>query len=83
MPEKYAVKLTSQAQEQLAEITRYIANTLQAPAAALKMLDTLEEKIASLDQFPERIPLTAEEPWRSRGIHKFSGEELSCILLDR
>ena len=35
------------------------------------MLDTLQEEIASLDQFPNRIPLTEEEPWRSQGIHKF------------
>lgn len=35
------------------------------------MLDTLQEEIASLDQFPNRVPLTEEEPWRSQGIHKF------------
>ena len=37
----------------------------------MKMLDTLQEEIASLDQFPNRVPLTEEEPWRSQGIHKF------------
>ena len=37
----------------------------------MKMLDTLQEEIASLDQFPNRIPLTEEEPWRSQGIHRF------------
>ena len=35
------------------------------------MLDTLQEKIASLNQFPNRVPLTEEEPWRSQGIRKF------------
>ena len=72
MPEKYTVKITSQAQEQLREIVSYIRFTLQSPGTALKMLDTLEEEIASLDQFPNRVPLTEEEPWHSQGIHKLS-----------
>ena len=36
----------------------------------MKMLDTLEKEIASLDQFPNRVPLTEEEPWHSQGVHK-------------
>lgn len=71
MPEKYTVKITQQAQEQIREIISYIRFTLQAPETALKMLDTLQEEIASLDQFPNRVPLTEEEPWHSQGIHKF------------
>ena len=71
MPEKYTVKITQQAQEQIREIVSYIRFTLQAPETAMKMLDTLQEEIASLDQFPNRIPLTEEEPWRSQGIHRF------------
>lgn len=70
MSEKYTVKITTQAQEQLREIIGYISYTLQAPGTAMKMLDTLEKEIASLDQFPNRVPLTEEEPWRSQGIHK-------------
>ena len=48
----------------------YITTELQAPGAALRLLDELESKIASLSDFPDRIALTEEEPWRSRGIHK-------------
>ena len=70
MPEKYMVKITTQAQEQLKEIIHYINYSLQAPGTAMKMLDTLEKEIASLDQFPNRVPLTEEEPWHSQGIHK-------------
>ena len=70
MSEKYTVKITQQAQEQIREIISYIRFTLQAPETALKMLDTLQEEIASLDQFPNRVPLTEEEPWHSQGIHK-------------
>ena len=66
MPEKYIVKITQQAQEQIREIVSYIRFTLQAPETAMKMLDTLQEEIASLDQFPNRVPLTEEEPWHSQ-----------------
>lgn len=72
MPEKYTVKITPQAQERFREIVSYIRFTLQSPGTALKMLDTLEEGMASLDQFPNRVPLTEEEPWHSQGIHKLS-----------
>ena len=69
MPEKYIVKLTQQAEENLREIADYIRFTLQAPSTSAKMLDTLAEEIFSLDQFPYRAPLTEEEPWHSQGVH--------------
>lgn len=70
MPDIFTVKITSQAQEQIRQIVHYIRFTLQSPGAAMKMLDTLEREIASLSSFPNRVPLTNEEPWHSRGIHK-------------
>lgn len=72
MPEKYTVKLTRQAEEQLREIVEYIRFTLQAPNTASKMLDALAEEIYSLDQFPYRAPLTEEEPWHSQGVHRIA-----------
>lgn len=72
MPGKYTVKITKQAQGHIREIIRYIRFTLQAPVSAMKMLDTLEQEIASLDHFPNRVPLTEEEPWHSQGIHKLT-----------
>lgn len=68
--EEYTVLVTPQAEEQLQEIVRYIANTLQEPLAAIRLLDALENEIASLSIFPARAALTEEEPWRSYGIHK-------------
>lgn len=70
MPEKYTVKIAHSAEEQLREITDYIHFTLQAPDTAMKMLDILAEEIFSLNQFPNRVLLTDEEPWRSQGIRK-------------
>ena len=34
------------------------------------MLNALEEEIRSLAHFPNRVPLTGEEPWHSQGVHK-------------
>lgn len=70
MPERYTVRITQPAQQQLREIADYIRFTLQSPNTAITMLDTLAEEILSLDQFPNRVPLTEEEPWHSQGIHK-------------
>lgn len=66
----YIVKITTQAEEQLQEIKKYINSELKAPKAALCLLDKIEHSISSLSQFPQRVKLTEEEPWRSYGIHK-------------
>lgn len=66
----YEVEITPQAQEQMQEISQYIAFELQAPEAAFNLIDVLEEAIMSLSQFPKRAPLTAEEPWRNLGIRR-------------
>ena len=66
----YTVEITSQAEEQMQEITHYIAFELKAPDAALHLLDELEDFFLSLSEFPQRIPLTDEEPWRTSGIHR-------------
>ena len=59
-----------QAQRQMAEIVHYVAFELYAPAAAIELIDALEEGAASLSQLPNRIPLTEEEPWRSLGVRR-------------
>lgn len=70
MADTYFVKVTEQAQEQLRSIADYIALDCQAPDAALRLLELLENKITALAQFPHRIALTEEEPWHSYGVHK-------------
>ena len=70
MEERYTIRVTAQAQEQLREIAHYIAYELQAPETALRMLETLETAMNTLSLFPSRIALTEEEPWRSRGVRR-------------
>ena len=64
----YFVKITTQAEEQLQAIVTYIVSELKAPAAALRLIDEIESATSSLSQFPQRIALTEEEPWRSLEI---------------
>lgn len=66
----YSVEVTLQAQEQIREIALYVANELMNRTAALRLLEAFEEAIISLEEFPERVTLTNEEPWRSEGIHQ-------------
>lgn len=70
MENAYIVKIAKQAQEQMREIACYIAFNLHTSEAAVRLLNVLEAEIASLSRFPNRIVLTEEEPWRSRGIRK-------------
>lgn len=70
MADEYIVEITVQAQGQLQEIAHYVAFSLPAPTTAVRLLDVLEEAIASLSQLPNRVALTEEEPWHSCGVHK-------------
>ena len=67
--EKYSVEVTLQASEQMWEIVLYVAKELKNKDAALGLLDAFENAILSLEEFPERVALTQEEPWRSEGVH--------------
>ena len=67
--DEYTVKITSQAEEHLQEITRYITHELKAPEAAFHLLNSLESSFASLKHFPKRASLVEYEPWHSNGVH--------------
>ena len=70
MDKTYNVKITSQAEEQIQEIVHYITNDLKAPAAALHLLDALEDSFTSLAHFPQRVVLVDEEPWHTNKVHR-------------
>ena len=71
MEREFRVEITPQAQRQIHEIGRYIANELFSPDAAFRVVDKLEAGISLLASAPEIAPLMDEEPWYSRGVHKF------------
>ncbi|MEW6622046.1 MAG: type II toxin-antitoxin system RelE/ParE family toxin [Bacillota bacterium] len=51
----YTVKITTQAEEQLQEIVKYIVSELKAPKAALSLLNEIERSISLLSLFPQRL----------------------------
>lgn len=72
MGNEYKVKLTTQAFEQLSDAKQYITDTLLEPEIALNWLNHMQSEMSKLSTMPARFPLTDEEPWRSRGIHKMT-----------
>jgi toxin ParE1/3/4 len=68
----YEVKITPQVQGQLAELATYVLMKLKSPQAAWHLLNILEGTITLLNRFPNRIALTEEEPWHTKGIHKMT-----------
>lgn len=84
MLETYLVKITTQAKKQMLEITQYITSELKAPEASLHLLNTLEKAILSLSNFPQRIPLTQEDDWRSQDIRKMTVKNfLIYFIIDK
>ena len=79
----YRVKLTARAGKDVEAIRRYLAEELHDPAAARRVCAQLEEGIASLERSPERCPLLASEPERSRGLRSLSvGDYAAVFVID-
>ncbi len=62
--------MTNSAIEQTQEIIAYIAEVLMVPETAQRWKERLKAELQKLSYMPSRIPLTEEEPWRSKGIHR-------------
>lgn len=58
MPAKFKVEITPTAEADIAELWDYIAQ--DSPDNATAFILALEEQITSLERFPERCPLIAE-----------------------
>lgn len=70
MGDKYEIKVTRQALEQMRKIAHYISYDLMAPEAADNLLDDLKASILKLSVLPKKYPLIEEEPWRSECVRK-------------
>ena len=58
MPRRYGVRLTCAAQDDLTRIYEYIAE--DSPSSAAEWIDTVEDQIATLEQFPLRCAIIPE-----------------------
>ena len=81
--QNYEIEITEHAFSSLREISHYITYDLMSPQAAVNTLKLIWDNINSLNSFPARIPLTAEEPWHNLGVHKMvSGNFLIYFIID-
>lgn len=70
--DKYEILITKPAENDLREISRYIADELMEPDTARRFLKRLSEKIMSLETMPNRYAVVNDE------YLKFKGYRLIC-----
>ncbi|MEG0218178.1 MAG: type II toxin-antitoxin system RelE/ParE family toxin [Raoultibacter sp.] len=64
---RYTVMVTEPAEDDLRDISDYIASLLQAPQAALRFLNHVDKVLQSLEEIPERCPLVQHEKLAIQG----------------
>ena len=64
----YKIRIMANAKREMREITEYIAKDLGNPAAALRRLDLIDEKIQTLEENPARYPFVQDEYLASKGF---------------
>ena len=70
MENKYSVKLLPRAYRDLDGIYEYIAETLIEPGIAVKLVDSLEEAIFSLESIPQRGALRKTGAYADKGYRQ-------------
>lgn len=70
MSEPYRIILTPEAQNDIRTIVLYIARTLAAPQAALRLEEDFRKEILSLRHMPKCIKPVEEQPWHDVGIRR-------------
>lgn len=78
---EYNVEITAPAQQDILSIVLYIRDVLQAPIAAQKLLQQIQEEIQGLCHMPERYPLWEDEPWHSQGLRKLVVKKYVVLYL--
>ncbi len=71
MSERYRVRYTQLAKDDLKNIYRYIANQLKEPQVAAKLTKRIKNSIKKLDFSPERFVRVDFEPWNSMNMRHF------------
>ncbi|MBP9987970.1 MAG: type II toxin-antitoxin system RelE/ParE family toxin [Ruminococcus sp.] len=72
MNEKYIVKYSSVALQDLKDIYGYIAFELKEPSIAKKQVDRIRNDIKGLSDFPNRFHLVEFEPFHSMEMRQFA-----------
>ena len=70
MSNKYKVKFTPLADNDMDGIYQYIFDTLSAPMAAENLIDEIEQKTRRLEDFPYSCPVVDDELLKLKGYRK-------------
>ncbi|MDA3808989.1 MAG: type II toxin-antitoxin system RelE/ParE family toxin [Spirochaetaceae bacterium] len=70
MKPKYKTFFTRKAYEDLRDIYRYIKEELQNNSSAIKIVDEVEERIATLEEYPLSGSLVQDEILQRKGYRK-------------
>ncbi len=81
MGNKYKLKVTLSAQEDLNEIFFYISENMRAPMAAKKLMDEIENKIQLLSLFPYISPISIDAMLEQKGYHKLIVDNYIVLYL--
>lgn len=68
-PPSWSIQIARPARDDMLHAALYIAETLENPQAARRLLDDLEAAIRSLSVLPMRFRLLPLATWRNRGYH--------------
>ncbi|MGM9641417.1 MAG: type II toxin-antitoxin system RelE/ParE family toxin [Faecousia sp.] len=78
--DKYSVKLLSRALHDLDGIYTYIANRLQEPETALRMVEKLETQILSLETMSYRCPERRTGAYVGKGYRQLFVQNYTVIF---
>ncbi len=80
---EYAVELTASARAAIAEQARYIAIEQQQPRNAERWLESVWRAFHSLERFPRRARLAAEDNYRAYEVRELAvGSQLLLFSID-
>ena len=68
--DSYKIIITPDAEEDLVELRKYIADVLLARDTARNYIRTIRKEIGSLSELPARYKPVDDEPWHSRGVRR-------------
>jgi len=70
MSNKYRVKFSPSAGEEMDKIYQYIFDTLNAPMAAENLIEEIEKKTMRLERMPYSCPAVDDELLKAKGYRK-------------
>lgn len=78
--DNYEIVILDRAKRDLDEIYSYIAYHFQEPVVALKMMDSLEEQILSLEYMPYRCPERRTGLFANKGYRQLLVKNYNVIF---